>query len=247
MKIEMAEHPQVILDTMDQIEQEVRRSEQMNKLKSYGAYALIGAGVLGGITGFFQDLMFLIVGGIVFVFLGFIIQGMLKGSASPLNRFDAARQILRTLRDDTGRKGRVVGWLDLSNPRQDQKKVRSVYRKTYYRDPWFRVKIKLADGNLLHLSLEDRIKVKSGKRGFVNHVTQVAAKLVVNPDLYRTIPISGGKLSLPNATLADEDGIFTLTAKGFHPNQLPIDGMLQSLKVLYSSLEPIGPSPELGG
>jgi hypothetical protein len=248
----MAEHPQAILDTMDQVEQEMRRAEQSRQLKTYGVYALIAVGVLGIVIGFSQNQTLLIIGGFVFIIAGFVVRSALKGSASPKKRFEAARQILRTLRDDTGAKGRVVGQLDLTDPRQDQKKVRTSYaaagkRKEYYRDPWFRVKIKLVDGNLLHLSLEDRVKVKTGKRGFVNHLTQFSVKLVVNLELYRIAPISSGALPVPNAVLSGTDGVFSITGGGFHPDRPPVDQMLETVKTLYSHLEPIGTSPQPGG
>jgi hypothetical protein len=160
--------------------------------------------------------------------------------------FQTAHQILHTLRDDTGRKGRVVGWLDLTGPRRKEKIVRTARtysgrRKVYYRDPWFRVKFKLADGNLLHLILEDKVKTKPGS--FV-HQTQCSAKLVVNPNLYRLGEVPSSAVPLTNAALAHEDGVFVVKTAGPAKN-LSAQEVLKTLKAVYSHLEPIGSELQL--
>jgi hypothetical protein len=186
-----------------------------------------------------------------------IIVGIIAGAraSGALGRFTAqepqlaaARQILQTLRDDTGRKGRVVGWLDLTGPQQREKQVRtgrtlSGKPKVYYRDPWFQVKIKLVDGNLLRLAFIDKVKTKSGYQ--VGHYTQVKAKLVVNPALYRWHPIPAGTLPLFGANISDADGAVSLAAD-IKPENLPVREVLGTLKTIYRHLEPIGPGPTIG-
>jgi hypothetical protein len=251
MRIEMAEHPQAIVDTMDQLEQEMQRAELIHKLGTYGTYLLIGAGAVVIAGSIFLGQVIFAFGGFILLIAGTTVRSKLARAAPPKKRFEATRQILHTLRDDTGRKGWVVGWLDLTSPRQKQKKVRTAYttsgkRKEYYRDPWFRVRIKLADRNLLRLTLEDKIKVKMGKRGFVTHVTQFSAKLVVNLDLYHPNPISPtGSQSLANATVSAADGVLTVRAEGLKPDQLPVNSILEALKTLYSYLEPVQQQPKL--
>jgi hypothetical protein len=173
---------------------------------------------------------------------------VLKQYAAQQKQFEAVYRILHTLRDDTGRKGRVVGWLDLSGPRQPEKKVRtgrtrSGKPKVYYRDPWFQVKIKLADGNLLRLALVDKVKLKSGS--MVGHYTQVKAKLVPNPDLYPLTSLLTGAIPLPGATLSDEDGAIAFTSM-VRPHSLPLEEILETLRFIYRHLEPVGPGPTLG-
>ncbi|NOZ05836.1 MAG: hypothetical protein GXP41_05725 [Chloroflexi bacterium] len=262
--LEMAHHPQVILDTMEKMEQDVDRLAQRRKrLRTAGTIL----GGCGGLTlfGVFLLVFFgtliagplgLIVAGVGFV-LGF--PALLAGFA--LNwynqskemrpHFAAAKQILYTLRDDTGRKGRVVGQLDLSGARRDDKKARTTRslggkQKVYYRDPWFQVKIKLVDGNLLRLALIDKVKTKSGS--MVARHTQLSTKLVVNPNLYRVGGVPSSGYPLQNAVVSGGDGIFTVKAEvnTIHENStLPIAPLLETLRSLYRHLEPIGSVPGL--
>ena len=193
--LEMAHHPQVILDTMAEMEGAVDRAVARQKVFRATAAVVVGLAIAGFVLGILLQeqtdgnsgcVAFL---SLPLLFVGLVLLAVTGQRRSPLLRehFDATRQILHTLRDDTGRKGRVVGWLDLSGPQQKQKIVRTARsgggkRKVYYRDPWFRAKFKLADGNLLRLTLEDKVKVKAGS--IVRHESQFSAKLVVNPDLY---------------------------------------------------------------
>jgi hypothetical protein len=88
-----------------------------------------------------------------------------------------------------------------------------------------------------------------GKRGFVKHVTQLSAKLVVNFNLYHPNPVaSTGSTEVPslaNAILSASDGLLTLRAEGFKPDQLPVNSILEALKTLYSYLEPVEQPPKL--
>jgi hypothetical protein len=265
--IDMAHHPQVILDTMDQIESEmeqvqekVSRTKRVRRTGCGWAFALLA---LGAVLFFLDTLLGY---GMLFAALGvalaavavvMIIVGIIAGArasgalgrfASQEPQFAAARQIMRTLRDDTGRKGRVVGWLDLTGPLQREKQVRtgrtrSGKPKVYYRDPWFQVKIKLVDGNLLRLAFIDKVKTKSGYQ--VGHYTQVKAKLVVNPALYRWNPIPAGTLPLFGANISEVEGAVNLAAD-VKPGNLPVREVLGTLKTIYRHLEPIGPGPTIG-
>lgn len=264
--IEMAHHPQVILDTMDQIQLEMAQMQQgadrgkrTRRMGCGGAFALLAAGAL------LFGLDIVLGYGVLCTALGLILGAMavllffvallaartprvLKRYAAQQQQFEAAYQILYALRDDTGRKGRVVGWLDLSGPRQPEKKVRtgrtrSGKPKVYYRDPWFQVKIKLADGNLLRLALVDKVKQKSGY--VVGHYTQIKAKLVPNPDLYPMMSLLSRPIPLQGATLSDEDGVIVFTSM-VRPAKLSPREILESLWLIYRHLEPVGPGPTLG-
>jgi len=260
--LELAHHPQVILDTMEKMEQDVYQLARRRKRLRTTGNILVGCGALILIGLFFFVFVASVVVGPLAIIIGFAgfavgLPALLVGfflnsryqSKEMRPHFSSAKQILYTLRDDTGRKGRVVGRLDLSGAKQKDKEFRvsrnlSGKRKVYYRDPWFQAKIKLVDGNLLRLVLTDKVKTKAGST--VAHHTQLAAKLVVNPNLYRVggVPRSGYPLEF--ATVTGGDGIFTVKAEVDtirEASSLPIAPMLATLKTLYSHLEPIAPGP----
>jgi hypothetical protein len=264
--IEMGHHPQVILDTLDQIRSSMNqaqkgasRTRRSRSLGCGGAFVLL---VLGAAF-FFLDIfleygmLFTALGGILGL-LGLVwfiaslaaarAPGILKRFSSTKHQFDAAYQILHTLRDDTGRKGRVVGWLDLTGAQQRSKqahtgRTRSGKPKVYYRDPWFQVKIKLADGNLLRLALVDKVKTKSG--WVAGHVTQIKGKLVLNPDLYPLTALLSGTPPLQTATLTEQNGSILFNALA-QPGEVPVHRILATVKYIYNHLEPVGPGPALG-
>ena len=264
--IEMAHHPQVVLDTMSQIQSGMTQAQkgasgvkQSRRLGCGGAFVLL---VLGA---FFFFLDAVLGYGVLFIALGAILgllalvwfimalvaartPGIIKRFSSQKAQFEGAYQILYTLRDDTGRKGRVVGWLDLTGAQQRSKqartgRTRSGKPKVTYRDPWFQVKIKLADGNLLRLALVDKVKTKSG--WVVGHATQIKAKLVPNPDLYPLTSLLSDEIPLQGAVLSDEDGAIVLNAMA-KPGQVPVREILETLKFIYRHLEPVQPGPTLG-
>lgn len=169
---------------------------------------------------------------------GLLIYALIRGSARlPREQFDTASQIIYTLRDDVGRRGRVTGWLDLTGPQQKSKLLRtgrtsSGRTKYYYRDPWLSIKTRLVDGNLLRLTLTERIKVKKGYVAGRRH--QIKVKLVVNPQVY---DIGPGQ-RLPGLT---QDGTI-LQLQGTKPSPLTAQEVLSSLKVMYSHLQPRQPT-----
>jgi hypothetical protein len=245
--IEMAHHPQAILDTMYQTQKDAHNAKQQWYLGCGFAIALIGVGALALLLGsilsfgpFLAVLAFVLWG--VAVIAGVVL--LISRPRFSKEQFETVREILHTLRDDTGRKGWVAGWLDMTGPKQQTKQVRTARsgggkQKVYYRDPWFQVKIKLADGNLLRLSLVDKIKTKAGS--VVDQRTQFTAKLVVNPDLYRVGALPSTDSSLAGVD-SDGSGILSLMAE-VDPRHPPVEQMLKSLKALYDHLEPIGQNP----
>jgi hypothetical protein len=245
----MAHHPQAILDVMAGMEGAVARAKVQQRLLQYLPYALLFISIAGFFvtaTGKLEyewlPILFFVMFG-----MGMLLLVVFRGRQVPQLRehFDIARHILHTLRDDTGRKGRVVGWLDLGGPQQKEKTVRTARsgggkRKVYYRDPWLRVKFKLADGNLLRLTLEDKVKVKAGS--IVRHQSQLSAKLVVNPDLYRPVIVPANAIPVTNATLVCEPDVLVVKAAG-PAKDLSAQQVLQTLRAVYSHLEPIGSKP----
>ncbi len=260
--LEMAHHPQTILDAMERMEHEPQRLQQQNRrprtLACGGALTLAGIGLIlliADLSLHYGSLLIVtalilwalaVLLGVVFVAAPSATATTSAGPSRARKQFEATRQILHTLRDDTGRNGRVVGWLDLVGQHEQQVRTgtsSSGKRKVYSRHPWFKVKIRLADGNALHLSLEDRIKTKSGLE--VARRTLFAAKLVVNPNLYQIgdLPIAG--IPDRNAALSHDDGIFTVMSDLGHPygpgsnHKDSIDRSLERLRVLYAQLRPI--------
>ncbi len=240
------ESPQVVLDVMSNVEQQAKGSRGSWNRGCLVAFILL----VVGLPFFFLDIVmeyncltFSLVGGILWVAafimgLRLLITGRAKVE-SP--QFSAARTMIETLKDDIGKKGRLIGWLDLTGPRQKSKifrtgRTRSGKSKIYYRDPWLQAKARLVDGNLLRLTLMEQLKVK---KGYVAAREQrLKARLVVNQDLYRIRAFSEEEVqtNLPPARLDVQGGIINLayaTRKKFDPWDV-----LNSLKYLYSHLEP---------
>ena len=230
--------PRQILQVMDQAEEEVKRYRTEQKY----LWRVIG-GALGVAALFFliDKLMGYLDAGFAPLSclfglgaLGLFIFALFRtGTRLPQEQFEAARKVLYTLRDDVGHKGRVMGWLDLTGPQQKSKLLRTSRSVTgntkyYYSDPWLSTKIQLVDGNLLRLTLADKIKVKKGF--VVQRSHQIKVKLVVNPQVYEIGP---GK-SLPAMT---QDGTI-LQVKGDKPEPLNAEEVLNILKVMYTHLHP---------
>lgn len=241
--VEMAEHPQAILDTLDQAEKDARSAKQQWNL---GCGLTLGMAALGGLAFFLANSSYETLRLVAFVLWGVaLVIGavlLLSRPRFPREQFQPVRQILHTLRDDTGRKGRVVGWLDMTGSQKKEKQTRTARSaggkmKVYYRDPWFQAKIKLVDGNLLRLSLLDKVKTKAGS--VVKRRTQFSAKLVVNPDLYLVSPTPIGGSSSPVPPHTDGDGVLSIKAE-IDLQRPPVDHILQSLKEMYRHLQPNG-------
>ncbi len=248
--VEMAHHPQVVLDALDEMQPAVTAAAVRQKVLSAVPIVLIALGFGGFFLTILLGMGMLPIFLWIFIVFGFILLPFLRSRSNPLLRehFEAARRILHTLRDDTGRKGRVVGWLDLSGPLRKEKTVRTARsgggkKKVYYRDPWFKVKFKLVDGNVLRLTLEDKVKTKAGS--ITRHHSQFTAKLVVNPALYRVEP-AANVYTRSGAILSAEDGILTVRAAGPAKSLSPRQ-VLETLKEMYARLELVGgPSPQQG-
>jgi len=228
--------PRAIVQVMDQMDADVRRAQRQWS----GLFLLLFAlGIIG--------LLFLMVdqatpySGGGFACMGFLFWAggaallvwlLARRVSLPKEQLGVAREVLFTLRDDVSRRGRVTGWLDLTGPRQHSKlartgRTRSGRTKYYYRDPWFQVKIKLADGNLLRLTLIERIKVKKGYVADRRH--QLKARLAVNPSLYEIGP--GERLP----GLQVQDHILTLQVQQSQP--FSAQEVLGLLKGMYSHLQ----------
>jgi hypothetical protein len=240
--LDISARPREVLRVMDQMKEDIARFQMGRGRLWLVIGGLIGVGLLFASIDFqmgYPGLGFTAIGclfwvGAAAVFVYSLIRGMGRATARvPQQQFDIARQIIHTLRDDVGRKGRIIGWLDLTGPQQRSKllrtgRTRSGYAKRYYRDPWFSTKIQLVDGNLLRLTLVERIKVKKGY--VAGRRQQLKVKLVVNPQVY---DIGPGQ-NLPGLTM---DGTI-LQLQGESPRTMRAQEVLNILKAMYSYLHP---------
>lgn len=252
IRIDMAHHPQTILDTMEKTEKDAQAAKQQWGLGCGFSIALVGLGALAYFLDSSLDY------GPILAVLAYVLWTLaaIAGVVLLLNRprfpreqLEPVRHILYTLRDDTGRKGWVAGWLDMTGPQQKTKQTRTARSaggkvKVYYCDPWFRARFKLVDGNVLRLALIDKIKTKAGS--VVNHRTQFTAKLVVNPELYHVSAAPVGGSTPPVPIYSAGDGVLSIKTE-VDPRRLPVDDMLKSLKAMYSHLEPLQPINRLEG
>jgi len=230
MFMELAAHPQAILDAMDSMRPAIQKAERRQKwmrLINPLRIALIIIGIIIIILGYALIGFILI----IIPFASFFLYSPQK--QFPKSRFEAAYQLIHTLRDDVGRKGRLVGHLDLSPPNQKTKvfregKTSSGRPKTYYRDPWFVARLKLVDGSAVKLLLEDRIKEKRGS--FVYHNTLYENKIIVNPGIY----IADYRHDPSRPEVLVKTG--TMDAKN-----LQVRGVLDELKYQYDKLRPLKP------
>lgn len=139
------------------------------------------------------------------------------------SRYDLVKTIFETLKDDVSPKKTLVGWLDLTGAEQPskatlEKKSQSGQPIIYYRDEWLRLKTSLYDGNVLRLSLIDRIKARQGfykrgrsgklkwRAGTNQNMHQLHFSISVNPGAYQIQPLSG-VVSIPNSRFAIEQAL----------------------------------------
>jgi len=192
---------------------------------------------------------------------------LLKRSQPPGNefgsRFQAARAIFQTIKDDITPKRTLMGWLDLTGL-QPKKVARqntspSGMPVNYYRDEWLKMKMALYDGNVMRVSAMERVKAQMGrwKRGrsgkmkwksgtsFSRNELRVA--ITVNQDAYEVTrfqhPAQAGKF-IVNVTEANEGRIALAATTDY-----AIDGqdVLQVLRFAYDHLKPRGKPATAGG
>jgi hypothetical protein len=231
--MEIAAHPQAILDAMDEmrgaLEQIERQQKWITPINTLRWVFIIG----GFIMIFFLQNVLIPLLLISIAILSFFVYRPRRITAKL--RFDAAYQVIHTLRDDTGRKGRLIGHLDLSAPNQKTKLFRTALTssgrtKSYYRDPWFVARLKLVDGNVVKLLLEDRIKDKRGI--FVYHHTNFESKVMINPEIYEAVD----RYDPTRQSVIVNSG-------WFDAKQLEVQSILDSLKATYATIRTVEIEP----
>jgi hypothetical protein len=174
-------------------------------------------------------------------------------------QFQAAREILYTLRDDPDPKRNVFGHVDLSGAQQASKLFRESTNAAglpvaHYRDEWLSLKTKLYDGNMLRLSAIERVKVRKGyykrsrisgknkwKAPKVANGQELKVRVSVNPTVYEIAPgpssrrgTAVGRYTLTEFSTAG--GILDLSAAGPPGSVQPAD-VLGVLRLVYDSLK----------
>jgi hypothetical protein len=171
-------------------------------------------------------------------------------------QFDMVRTAFETLKDDLAPGRTLLGWLDLTGPQQASKVVQqrtspSGMPVAFYRDEWLRLKMPLYDGNVLRLSVVERIKAKlgrwkrgqvSGKRkwragGTVWDRSELRVEMTVNPEVYEVLPIQRNQV-----------GKFTVEAAPASPGHvafktetnaaLGVEDILGVLRFAYEHVKP---------
>jgi hypothetical protein len=181
-------------------------------------------------------------------------RGRPRANFSP--RYQVAREIIQTLRDDLHPDRNLFGTLDLTGLEKPEKIARTTKNALgldvgLYRDEWLSLKTKLYDGNMLRLAAIERAKVRLGysKRSRVSgklkwkpprnkgNEQQLKVTLSVNPELYEiSVPPPHDQVGRYKIDALDtEGGIVTLLASSAD-GALAASDILGVLHFMYSLL-----------
>lgn len=247
--LNLNEKPRIVLSVMDNVYEEAVASRKRWNWGCGAVFSLILLGVPFCLLDTFMGynvLTFSIVAGLLWLAAtALAIWLIFSGRAGvEKGKFDFARQVIHTLRDDVAlEKGRLTGWLDLTGHEQESKITRkgrtsSGKPKTYYRDPWLQFKTRLADGNLLRLAMIEDVKVK---KGFVaDRQLKVKAKLVVDPKTSQILPFTGEDMrtNAPLWQVNNQGGIIEVSGS-VDPKNLDAAYILGILKWAYGHIQPL--------
>lgn len=173
-------------------------------------------------------------------------------------KFDLARTVFETIKDDLSPKRTLIGWLDLTGA-QPGKIVRqgagsSGMPINYYRDEWLKMKMVLYDGNVMRVSALERIKARMGrwkrkgrwKPGSSASRSEVRVAITVNREAYEVLPVQAGQW-----------GQFAINAPGSSNERIVLDALTDSalraedllwvLRFAYAHLKPRGAPAATGG
>lgn len=262
--LSLNDKPRAVLRTMDELLQ--RRSDYEARLKRRRRIPWLL--FLAGLPWIFVDWLLgynLLTCSLLTV--GFWIAAIVTGVAQRRGRlgpalgpqFQAAREIIHTLRDDPDPRRNLFGHLDLSGAQQPGKLFREGQNAAglavaHYRDEWLSLKTKLYDGNMLRLSAVERVKVRkgyykrsriSGKQKYkpprVANAQELKVRLSVNPQVYEISPGPAarrgsqiGRYTL--AELSTAGGIIDLAAYA-PPGNVPPGDVLGVLRLTYDMLK----------
>ncbi len=163
-----------------------------------------------------------------------------QGKVAPFGpRYDLVRTIFETIKDDVNPKKTMVGWLDLTGAEQSSKKVREKNSASgqpviYYRDEWLRLKTNLYDGNILRLSVVQRVKARQGfwkrsrisgknkyRSGSSQSQAEIQFSISVDTSRYELLPFEGHTTAIPNSR-------FVITGAEAGNGRVELDAMVPS-------------------
>lgn len=266
--VSLADKPQSIMDGMDKLKVEVQRTETAGDkwrwiplLIFFGGVGLIVIDLFIDLLGYFS---FVFTGGGIALWLGAIVMARSlrkSDSADFAPRYNSAKQILHTLRDDLKPGSTYLGHLDLTGALLPTKVARSAKdsqdRTTeYFRDEWLALKAKLYDGNILRVSAIQKSKKRksywkrsriSGKmkmkpEKFKGSEHDLKVRIVANPQIYaiaRTSPTFRPGLNIGKFTISQldtEGGIISFVASSPF-DEVEHENILQVLQSAYSLLQ----------
>ena len=177
-------------------------------------------------------------------------------------RFDAARAIFQTLKDDLSPKRTLMGWLDLTGA-QPGKVVRQNTSSSgmpinYYRDEWLKIKMMLYDGNVMRVSVLERVKARMGrwkrnrrgkskwKAGGSASRNELRVAITVNRDAYDVLPLRTNQVS-KFLVEARESGDGRIVLDALTDAAISAQDILQVLRFAYDHLKPRGTPAPTGG
>jgi|GEM_PF-3199484 len=177
-------------------------------------------------------------------------------------RFDAARAIFQTIKDDLSPKRTLMGWLDLTGA-QPGKVVRqntstSGMPINYYRDEWLKMKMMLYDGNVMRVSALERIKARMGrwkrnrrgkskwKAGGSASRNELRVAITVNRDAYDVLPLRANQFG-KFLVEARESGDGRIVLDALTDAAIGAQDILQVLRFAYDHLKPRGTPATTGG
>jgi len=201
-------------------------------------------------------------GGLAIWVASFVFSRTLKKQQSSEfpSAYQTARQIFYTLRDDLKPGAPLLGHLDLTGYKQNEKVARettdSQNRTTHqYSDEWLSLKAKLYDGNVLRVSAVQRVKIRlpywkrsriSGKtkmkpEKFKGSLNELKVRVVVNPEVYNIAPndqVTPG-VAIGQYTISQVDtqgGMINLTAHS-SSSEIQSESILNLLQHTYGLLQ----------
>lgn len=212
----------------------------------------------------FNTCIFALVGGVLTV-AALVLMVMMRGGKKVRfpPQFTSARQVIYTLRDDISQKANFLGHLDLTGPRKPEKlrhERPNARGQTvqYYDDEWFKLKLKLFDGNLLRMSATERIKVRKGyfkrsssgkqkwKQEKVKNEQRIRVRVAVNEAAYTLLPVSTSQVGQRVGNyvverMGTDGGILEVRATAERPGGgaigIEANDILSILKYVYNQLQ----------
>ena len=173
-------------------------------------------------------------------------------------KFDLARAVFETIKDDISPKRTLMGWLDLTGA-QPGKIIRQGAGSSgmpihYYRDEWLKMKMVLYDGNVMRVSALERIKARMGrwkrkgrwKPGSSASRNEVRVAITVNREAYEVLPLQAGQWGQFVINARESSGE-RIVLDALTNSALRAEDMLWVLRFAYAHLKPRGAPAATGG